>query len=115
MKSIIEKLRAHGIAFEELPQSKTIEVESFQIENISRSARAFQGHSEVSIKGSARKESLQFPKGAIIVRTAQSKAPLIFYLLEAESDDGFVNWNFLDPYLENGKTYPIYKFSEKIK
>ncbi|MCI0661032.1 MAG: M14 family metallopeptidase [Acidobacteria bacterium] len=111
MRIITDKLRSHGIAFEELSEPKTIEVESFLIENISRAARAFQGHSEVSLKGSVRKENLQFPKGSIIVHTAQPKAPLIFYLLEAESDDGFVNWNFLDSYLEIGKTYPIYKFT----
>jgi hypothetical protein len=109
MKVIIDKLRSHGIGIEELSESKTIEVESFLIENINRAARAFQGHAEVRIKGSARKESIQFPKGSIVVRTAQAKAPLIFYLLEAESDDGFVNWNFLDSILQEGKTYPIYK------
>jgi Zinc carboxypeptidase len=113
MQIIIDKLRAHGIAFDEFAESRTMEVESFLIENVSRSARAFQGHAEVQIKGGVGKENIQFPKGSIIVRTAQTKAPLIFYLLEAESDDGFVNWNFLDSYLEIGKTYPIYKFNEE--
>ena len=109
MKIIIEKLHAHGIVLEELAESKTMEVESFLIEDVKRSTRAFQGHSEVQLKGSTRKESLQFAKGSIILRTAQPKKSLIFYLLEAESDDGFVNWNFLDSYLVAGKTYPIYK------
>ena len=69
----------------------------------------FQGHAEVRLKGRMQKEAVQFPAGSILVRTSQPSASLIFYLLEAESDDGFVNWNFLDAYLEKGKTYPIYR------
>jgi hypothetical protein len=49
------------------------------------------------------------------VRTAQPLATLASYLLEAESDDGLVNWNFLDAYLEKGKTYPIHKATQEVK
>jgi hypothetical protein len=58
---------------------------------------------------------MTFPAGSVLVRTAQPLASLIFYLLEPESDDGFVNWNFLDDYLEKGKTYPIYKLTGEVK
>ena len=37
------------------------------------------------------------------------------YLLEPESDDGLVAWNFLDAYLETGKTAPVYKLLSKAK
>jgi hypothetical protein len=61
------------------------------------------------------KEQVQFPAGSILVRTSQPSASLIFYLLEAESDDGFVNWNFLDAFLEKAKTYPIYRLTGDVK
>jgi hypothetical protein len=109
MKTMISKLLAHGVAVEELTEPLTAEVESFVIDDVKKAARAFQGHAEVKLKGRMQKEMIQFPAGSILVRTSQPSASLIFYLLEAESDDGFVNWNFLDPYLEKGKTYPIYR------
>jgi zinc carboxypeptidase len=109
MKTMIAKLLAHGVAVEELTEPLTVEVESFVIDDVKKAARAFQGHAEVKLKGRMQKETVQFPAGSILVRTSQPSASLIFYLLEAESDDGFVNWNFLDPYLEKGKTYPIYR------
>lgn len=115
MKTVIAKLLSHGIAVEELTEPLTAEVESFQIDDVKKAARAFQGHAEVKLKGRAQKETVQFPAGSIIVRTSQPSASLIFYLLEAESDDGFVNWNFLDAYLEKGKTYPIYKLTSEVK
>jgi len=111
MKTVIAKLLAHGVAVEELTEPLTAEVESFVIDDVKKAARAFQGHAEVKLKGRLQKETVQFPAGSILVRASQPSASLIFYLLEAESDDGFVNWNFLDPYLEKGKTYPIYRLT----
>jgi zinc carboxypeptidase len=109
MKTVVAKLLAHGVAVEELTEPLTAEVESFVIDEVKKAARAFQGHAEVKLKGRTQKETVQFPAGSILVRTSQPSGSLIFYLLEAESDDGLVNWNFLDTYLEKGKTYPIYR------
>jgi len=114
MKSVAAKLLAHGVAVEELTEPLTAEVESFIIDDVKKAARAFQGHAEVKLKGRTQKETVQFPSGSILVRTSQPSASLIFYLLEAESDDGFVNWNFLDSYLEKGKTYPIYRTTGEV-
>ncbi len=115
LQTILAKLLAHGIAVEELTEPLTAEVESFVLNDVKKAARAFQGHAEVKLKGATQKETVQFPAGSILVRTSQPSAALIFYLLEAESDDGFVNWNFLDAYLEKGKTYPIYKLTSEVK
>lgn len=115
MKTVIAKLLSHGIAVEELTEALTAEVDSFVIDEVKKAARAFQGHAEVKLKGRAQKETVQFPAGSILVRSSQPSARLIFYLLEAESDDGFVNWNFLDAYLEKGKTYPIYRLTSELK
>lgn len=115
LKTVISKLQAHGIVIEELTEPLNTEAESFVIDSVSKAARAFQGHAEVKLKGRAQKETVSFPTGSILVRTTQPLASLIFYLLEAESDDGFVRWNFLDAYLEKGKTYPIYKLTGEVK
>jgi len=109
LKPIVAKLCAHGVAVEELTEPLAAEVESLLITDFRKSARVFQGHAEVKLKVRAQKESISFPSGSFLIRTSQPLAPLIFYLLEAESDDGFVNWNMLDSYLEKGRTYPIYR------
>lgn len=114
MKTIIEKLLAHGIAIEELTASMSADAEIFVIDDVKKAARAFQGHAEVKLKGHTQKETITLPAGSILVRTSQPTASLIFYLLDAESDDGFVSWNFLDAYLEKGKAYPIYKLFGNI-
>ncbi len=114
LKPIVEKLLQHGINVEELTEPLTTEVDAFTIETVTLSQRAFQGHNEVKLKGQYKKESVIFPAGTIMVRTSQPLGLLVFYLLEAESDDGLVDWNFFDSYLENGKTYPVYKMTQIV-
>jgi hypothetical protein len=115
MKVAIEKLRQHGVAVEELTAPLVTEIESFTIGEVKRAQRAFQGHNEIRLKGLYKKESVTFPAGTILVRMAQPLATLAAYLLEPESDDGLTAWNFLDAYLEVGKTHPIYKLTQDTK
>jgi len=114
LEQVIEKLVQHGIAVEELTAPLQAEVDVFTIGNVSRAQRTVQNHREMKITGTYRKESMTFPVGTIIVRTAQPLGRLICYLLEAESDDGLVDWNFFDPYLEAGKTFPVYKIMQQV-
>jgi Zinc carboxypeptidase len=109
LQVVIEKLRQHGIAVEELTAPLQSQVEVFTIGNVTRAQRPFQKHNEVKITGEHRTQSMTFPEGTIVVRTAQPLGILACYLLEPESDDGLVDWNFFDAYLETGKTFPVYK------
>ncbi|MFY9618869.1 MAG: M14 family metallopeptidase [Pyrinomonadaceae bacterium] len=114
LQSVIEKLRQHGIAVEELTAPLAVEVDAFTIATATRSQRAFQKHNEMKITGAYKKEQMTFPAGTIMVRTAQPLGRLVCYLLEPESDDGLVDWNFFDPYLETGKTFPVYKLMQNV-
>jgi hypothetical protein len=109
LSAIEEKLRAHGIIFEELREPLTSEVERFTISEVKRTERPFQGHKSVRLAGEYRREEMKFEPGTILVRTSQPLGVLAAYLLEPESDDGLVTWNFLDDYLAPQKVYPIYK------
>ncbi len=115
LQTILEKLKAHGIAMQELTKPTKVEVESFVLDKVTKATREFQGHRAISLKGHTQTETVEFPAGTIVITTAQPLAKLVHYLLEAESDDGMVAWNFLDAYLENGKTYPIYKLMKDVK
>lgn len=110
---IVDKLLQHGITVEELTAELNVEVDSFTIQGVEKSRRAFQGHNEAKITGVFKQEKINFPVGTILVRTAQPLGRLVFYLLEPESDDGLVNWNYFDSYLEAGKTFPVYKLMKQ--
>ena len=113
--NLIKLLRSHGIIVETTSKEETFEIEKFAITKVSHAARAFQGHKETKISVSASEGREKFPKGSFIVSMRQPKAALAFYLLEPESDDGLVNWNYLDKELDRATTeasgveYPVYR------
>jgi len=114
-RGALEKLLQHGVVVEELAESVKIEVDSFVIDAIKKAGRAFQGHTAITLTGHYKKETIDFPAGSIIVRESQPLATLAGYLLEPESDDGLTSWNFLDSYLGEGKTHPVYKVMNEFK
>jgi hypothetical protein len=108
------KLLQHGIMVEKLTESVTLEVESFKIKEIKGAERLYQGHRMNSVKGEYIMEKKEFPKGTLYIATAQPLGNVAAYLLEPESDDGLIVWNFFDRYLvpqwrREPQTYPVYR------
>jgi len=111
---VLEKLQLHGIVVERLLQPASLEVESFQVAELKGSERLYQGHRMNTVTGEYKSESREFGEGTLIIRTAQPLASLASYLLEPESDDGLLVWNYFDRYLvpqwsRSPQTYPVYK------
>ncbi|MGQ9802041.1 MAG: M14 family metallopeptidase [Candidatus Saccharicenans sp.] len=96
---IKERLLAHGLLVEALTTGVSLEVEVFLPKELKAAERPFQGHRLNQIKGEYRKETRNFPAGTLVVRTAQPLGFMAACLLEPESDDGLVVWNFFDRYL----------------
>jgi len=114
LRVVRDKLLAHGITVEELTEPAGVEVQRFEIGKVQRRKQRFQKHYQVALEGEYRKEEMDFDKGTLLVRTSQPLGLLAAYLLEPESEDGLVTWNFLDRYLEAGKTYPVYKLMQNV-
>ncbi len=107
-------LHAHGIMMERLTEGIKADVEKFEISDIHGAQRLMQGHYINSVKGRYVVTSVDFPAGTIIVRMAQPLSALAAYLLEPESNDGLLVWNFLDRYLvpqwgRGYNSYPVFR------
>jgi hypothetical protein len=115
---IIDLLKTHGLFLEELSADSKIEVERFEISELNGSPRLNQGHYTNTIKGKFVKGSIDFQAGTLVIRMAQPLANLAAYLLEPQSNDGLMTWNFFDRYLVpqwgmGYNQYPVYKVIEK--
>jgi len=116
---VIKKLLQHGLILEKLTKTATLEVESFRLKEVKASERLFQGHRTNEVKGEYSVEQREFPTGTIVVMTAQPLGNLAAYLLEPESDDGLLVWNFFDRYLvpQWGRElgiYPVYRLLKSM-
>ncbi len=109
----------HGIVVETLAEPETLKVEAFRIREMKQADRLYQGHYMNEVKGAYTEEIRSFPEGTLFVGMAQKLANLASYLLEPESRDGLLTWNFLDRYLvmqwERGyQTVPVYRLMEPV-
>jgi hypothetical protein len=114
--SIAENLRKHGVVVTTLTKNQKFSGEVFQLEKLEKSQRKFEGHFMARATGKFLKSYRPFKKGDFVVNLAQPLGNLAFYLLEPESDDGYITWNFFDDYLEKASLtnkiveYPVFKF-----
>ena len=111
---MINALKIHGIDMEVLKEDLNLEVERFKIEEMKPNERMNQGHYTNKIKGKYIIENNDFPKGTIVIRTAQKLGSLAAYLLEPQADDGLLKWNYFDRYLvpqwgSRYYPYPVYR------
>lgn len=113
-RRVVSNLQKHGIVVERLREAATLDVEAFKLKEVKAAERLFQGHWMDQVKGEYGSEKREFPAGTYVVATAQPLGNLAAYLLEPQSDDGLLVWNFFDRYLvpqwsrELG-TYPVYR------
>lgn len=116
--AIAEHLKKHGVQVTELTKNKRASGEVYTATKLERARRPFEKHNMATIEGSYAAANKRFGKGDFWVDLAQPLANLIFYLLEPESDDGLVNWNFFDEHFDNSGIadkpveYPIFKYFE---
>ncbi|MEJ0030559.1 MAG: M14 family metallopeptidase [Bacteroidota bacterium] len=116
LKSIVDNLRKHGIEVEELKKSKKFSGDEFVIEKYETAQRKFEGHNMATATGKFVATTKKFGKGDFVVTLAQPLGNLAFYLLEPESDDGLVTWNFFDESVERQKAgnppikYPVFRY-----
>jgi hypothetical protein len=116
---IMNLLKMHGIRLEELAENSKIEIERFEITGLKGAARLNQGHYTNTVAGNYLKETMDIPAGTLVVRTAQPLANVAAYLLEPQSNDGLLTWNFLDKYLVpqwgmGYNPYPVYKVLDHL-
>jgi hypothetical protein len=116
---VINLLRKHGIRVGQLNKKQAFDVETFKPAELIADSRLNQGHFNQTVKGVWTMERKEFMAGTFVIRTDQPLANVASYLLEPQSNDGLLKWNFLDRYLvpQWGKgfnPFPVYKIQKRM-
>ncbi len=97
----------HGIRYEVLAAPEAVHLERFRIDSTRVSDRAFQGVRERELFGAWEAASATLDSGTLSVRVDQPLGRLVVTLLEPRSDDGALDWGFLDAEVEHDEVYPV--------
>lgn len=116
---IVEILQRHGVVVETLVEPARLSVESFLVVKLNAQPMLNQGHRLNRVEGEYRMEETEFPAGTTVVLLAQPLANVASSLLEPESNDGLLVWNFFDRYLSQQWSrapviYPVYKLYDPV-
>lgn len=115
---IAKHLEKQGASVTKLDKASRATGETFLVKEYTLADSEFEKHKMATVEGDFVAETFRAKKGDYLVDLAQPLANLIFYMLEPQSDDGLVTWNFFDSYFEkngadNGPVkYPIFKYFE---
>ncbi|MGH9371710.1 MAG: hypothetical protein ACRD15_09285 [Vicinamibacterales bacterium] len=107
LTDVVDRLTAHGVVVEALTSATKVSIEEFRIDASATAATPFQNHAERTLAGAWRTAERELPAGTLRIDLSQPRGRLAFYLIEPRSDDGLVNWNFLDVALRDAEVYPI--------
>ncbi len=116
LENVAQKLKDHGIIVNKTDKKIKVDGEEYLISKLTRSEReGYGGHKTVTLDGEFKPVKKSIPAGSYYVDMAQPLAWLTFYLLEPQSDDGLLYWNYFDEYLQKqgapkgGLAYPVLK------
>jgi hypothetical protein len=105
--SVIERLKLHGVAFETLTAPKTLSVDMVRLVD-PRLGKADEGRVPLTAGFKNERRTETFPIGSVRVPADQPLAVLAAHLLEAESPDGALAWNFLPGILQRTEYMEAY-------
>jgi hypothetical protein len=106
---LIEKIKAHGIQFETISESKTQTVQQDFITSYKLSAQPSEGRvrfQEFKIEPITRE--IEFPAGSVRIPVDQSLGELLVILMEPESVDSFFQWGYFHSILSQTEYMETY-------
>lgn len=107
--SVIEILKAHGIAMNTLKKNEKIWIESYTFQNVKWAQKPFEGRITVECDVQSVREFREFNAGDVRVDMNQKLNRVIMNLLEPKAPDSFVQWGFFNSIFEQKEYGEAYK------
>ena len=117
LEAIVAKLREHNVRVERLAADVEAGVEAYRVRDIEKirssdvqTKERFETVLTVEVEPTRR----TLVRDSVVVRTAQPLGNLLIHLLEPESEDGLVRWNYFDRLVEKGSEFPVLRIPDRM-
>ena len=115
-KDVIKRLKANKIEMKKLKNDTLIQLGTFEVVDFDVSNRPYEGHFQLkNIKVNLGERRVALKKGDVRIATNQQNASFIHAVLQPETEDSYLSWNFFDSYLQQKEYFSSYVFIDKIE
>lgn len=98
---IIDRIKAHGLRYQKLPQATTLTAQSYQLSDPVWASHPFEGHLMLTRFAQSRQpRTVRLPPGSIVVPMNQRAARVAMALLEPQAPDSLLHWGYLNAIFE---------------
>ncbi len=99
-KSVLERLKWHGIQFRTLARSVRLPLQTYKFSEVKFNRFPYEGRQMVSFKTTPIVFTREYPAGSVVVSLDQPRAKVIAHILEPGAPDSFVHWGFFNAIFE---------------
>lgn len=111
--AVVERLRLNGVELDPLPQDRQLTVEVYYITSTRTPQQPYEGHfwhRDVQVRRDT--QTIQYYQGDWLVRCNQPENQYIAHVLEPQSSDGFLTWNFFDAIFQQKEYFSPYVWED---
>jgi hypothetical protein len=97
---VIARLQCHGIRLQRLTARARVPVETFVCSKPKWRDTPYEGRHPLQVRGEARRDTIDYPAGTVVVPMDQTAAKAAAHALEPAGMDSFLAWGFFDAIFE---------------
>jgi hypothetical protein len=105
---VLTVLNLHGVTFERLTAKVRVPVETYTLTNPEWQAHPYEGRHPLRFKTEVHIDTIEYPRGTIVVRLNQPAAKAAIHLLEPDAPDALAGWGFFDTIFEQKEYFEDY-------
>ncbi len=109
----VSRLTKHGIEVKQLKTDLKQDVEQYEVFSAKRQ-RPFQSHAMLDVDAKVVQQNVTLKSGTYIIETTQPLGLLAAHMLEPEANDSLATWNFFDPDINVGATFPVQRVVQAV-
>ena len=114
-KDVVKRLKANKVELTKIKNDTSLTLGVFRVIDFESSKKPYEGHFQLTNPLIEKEQELvKLKRGDWMISTHQKNALFIHSVLQPETEDSYLSWNFFDSYLQQKEYFSSYVFVDKI-
>ena len=114
-KDVVKRIKANKVELTKIKNDTSLTLGVFRVIDFESSKKPYEGHFQLTNPLIEKEQELvKLKRGDWMISTHQKNALFIHSVLQPETEDSYLSWNFFDSYLQQKEYFSSYVFVDKI-